>query len=114
MAFNLLTTKTNLDETFIFVEMDKKMVEEKKLDEETLAIMSSECKSLESEIQNLIDTDSNFQLLEDKSIFCIDIKIPDTKTEKEDDEPKPPRKFIKMADSEHEKLIGKVFSLEQR
>ena len=113
MAFNLLTTKTNLDETFIFVEMDKNMVEEKKLDEETLAKMSSECKSLESDIQNLIDTDINFQLLDDKSIFCIDIKISDTKNEKED-EPKPPRKFIKMADSEHEKLFGKVFSLEQR
>ena len=58
MAFNLLTTKTNLDEYFLFVELDQEKV--KDVQESEKEEMAQECALFESDLQNLIKNDPDF------------------------------------------------------
>jgi len=77
MGLNVLSGKVNLDEYFLFVEVDVYALRERRAEMEAKKeTMTLQLQELQTDVMHLIDHDEDFQKLQDPSIICLDLSLP--------------------------------------
>ena len=77
MGLNVLSGKVNLDEYFLFVEVDIHALRERRAEMEAKKeTMTLQLQELQTDVMHLIDHDEDFQKLQDPSIICLDLSLP--------------------------------------
>ena len=77
MGLNVLSGKVNLDEYFVFVEVDIHALRKRRAEVEAKKeIMTLQLQELQTEVMHLINHDEDFQMLRDPSIICLDLSLP--------------------------------------
>ena len=77
MGLNVLSGKVNLDEYFLFVEVDVYALRERRAEMEAKKeTMTLQLQELQTDVMHLINHDEDFQKLQDPSIICLDLSLP--------------------------------------
>ena len=77
MGLNVLSGKVNMDEYFLFVEVDVYALRERRAEMEAKKeTMTLQLQELQTDVMHLIDHDEDFQKLQDPSIICLDLSLP--------------------------------------
>ena len=112
MGLNVLSGKVNLDEYFLFVDIDVYALRERRAEmeakKETMALQLQE---LQTDVMQLINHDEDFQKLRDPSIICVDLSLPKWGAEDEE-KPLPPRSSVELTVKQHQEMFDQAFSPE--
>ena len=104
MGLNVLSGKVNLDEYFVFVEVDIHALRERRAEMEAKKdIMTLQLQELQTEVMHLINHDEDFQMLRDPSIICLDLSLPKQGAEDEQ-KPLPPRSSVELTAEQHQEI----------
>jgi len=112
MGLNVLSGKVNLDEYFLFVEIDIYALRERKAElEAKKETMTLQLQELQTDVLHLINDDEDFQKLRDPSIICVDLSLPKQGAE---DEQKPllPRSSVELTVEQHQEMFDQAVSPE--